>query len=710
MKCLFLTKLVLFLAVAGANSPRAFCQGQNSFAYLGTAAYELAISNDHTEPFFLGDARDRWEKKVTVFGRTNPAFFATQVALSEVYAAVGLDHVPVYPTFATTQKPMWEPESLEELHQKWFVAAVSPQLAEMESPPKSHSEISWETVERRALMAWMDVAFMARGRSEKWVEGVPLSTSPTEIDIFRYTKQPTHHELHQKFLSGDKFPWQRLASASPEEVHSLTLKVKALLDRLDAVLSNHFEELLGPLIAYALPEGVSSAGAVRATNLVKRALSNLRPFVQWHLSTKIGKSFVRADVAQPGPLPRLLVPKALFLGVSSYWPVLNDVQFVISHANALLYAYAMSPPWKQAWALARWQREMGTKNPLQLLVNVAAARDGSTRWIAHAIPGPSPEANAVPLQLALNERARNGVLAFSGADAEGQEILKAAQTLAPRLKILPLHIDFRNGTKLAESDIETLFQVAKTKGSAYVAICELGGIPAGVSRGFAERNRLWAPGGNSNEAFRFDENDPALVVFDHHQTEQSSWRHSSSLELLSQFTGFQMSINQIGTAILDRSGVSGLLELGMSKQEVTEYLAYRSNSKRLAALERRAEQIYLGPNVLHWIADPEAKFSDVSKGMGLAAYPNMAHFALVNGKNLIVRSTPSVIQSLRALPSISALHTVFGGDGRRSSYLIIPFHQPGQKPSSNGTETWRKDIAASAQANGISCPEELLKW
>lgn len=688
-------------------SPSAYCQGQNSFAYLGTAAYELPISNK-PEPFFWENANDRWGKSVTLFGRTDPGLIVTQVVLSEVYAALGLDHVPVHPTFGTTQKPNWSPASVEELQTEWFVAAVTPHLWEMDSPPPS--EPSWAAIEQQAIMAWLDVAFMTSGRVERWVDGLPISTPPTKLDIFGFTEQPSNHELHQKYLLGPKFPWRRLASASPEEVASLVKKTRVLLGRMDAVLENHFDELLGPLVAFLPAEGAPFKRVQQLTSYAKRSLTNLRPFIQWHLTTKIGKAFKLADVTPAGPCPRLMVPKAKFLDASTDWPSLNNVHYLISHANALLYAYALSPAWKQKYALARWQQELATQNPLQLLINVAGGHDGSTRWIAHAIPGPSVEAQELPSQPALSKNATNGVLAFSAADAEGQEILHAAHTISSKLKILPILVGIRNGTKLTEQDIQTLFVIAQKQKKSYVAICELGGAPPEVSLSFAERNRLWTPGGTQEEAFQLDENDPALVVFDHHQTNQSAWRHSSSLELLAHFTGFQMSINQIGIAILDRSGVSGLLELGMSKEEVTEYLASRSNPNRVATLERKALQIYGGPNALHWIAEPDARFPDVSKGMGLAAYPNTAHFALLNAGNLIVHSSPAVIQTLRETQAIQSLNTVYGGDGRRSSYLLIPLNQQTVRPASDDIESLRKHITALASASGLSCTEELLKW
>jgi hypothetical protein len=705
----FLNRLMGGFLVAWTWSQPVFCQGQNSFAFLGTAAFELPVPKE-PNPFVLGTARDRWGKNILLFGRTNPGFIVTQVALSEVYAALGLEHVPVYPTFGTIHGASWEPTSAEELQSQWFVAAATPKFSDKQLPPQPGAEISWEAVEQRALLAWLDVAFMASGRREAWVEGTPLSTPPGQVKLFGVSKLPSNKDLHQQYLLGDKFPWRRLESASAAEVESLTRKTRTLLDRLDAVSTNHFDALLGPLLGFVTPKGASFELTSKIRNRAINSIRNLRSFVQWHLSVKIGRSFKQADVTQPGPLPRLMVPEAQFLGVSTDWPVLQDSAFVISHANALLYAYAMSPPWKQLLALDRWHRELGTKNPIHFLINVAAGHDGSTRWIAHAIPGPSREAEATPLQLTLSENAMNGVLAFSAADAEGQEILSAAQTIASRLNIIPMQVRTRNGSRLTRSDIETLFEIARTQKRSYVAICELGGIPAEISSEFAQRNRLWTPGGTSEDIFSVVQNDPALAVFDHHQTAQSSWRHSSSLELLADFTGLQMSINQIGTAILDRSGVPGLLELGLTKQEVTEYLIHRSTQNRLAALERRGELVYSGPDVLHWIVAPGARFPDVSKGMGLAAYPDTANFVLVNSGNLIVHSSPTHIHALRDLPTFAALDTVYGGDGRRSSYFIIPFKHQTLKPSSQDIETWGQKISDTAIASGLSCSRELLSW
>lgn len=649
----------------------AFGQPQDSFEKLGlTVRTPTASVEDMKEGQGL-KVLDRWGNSLVAFPSDSAMDNQGAVSFSEFYSAVGLFHVPYWPALIHTYPETQDlTETISESEARWKLAKLTP-MDQLQAKALPDSEAPWEVIETRAILRWLDYGLRSDGRSELWSGDHLLADTPTHH--FSYLRE-NPSQLHLRYFAGNSFPWRRLAVASPEEVESLLNRLNPILDRVEAIAESHVEAVFGPLfLAATVPYQDERITAIILAE-IRASLTQLRSDIQSHLTKKVRGSFKSVDLMKAKKKARVVVPPLAFgKGFRDRWPSLQDPYFVNSHARQLLYIYMASPTHERVNALAQWMAETGEPEPLHLLVQAAAHNDGSTRWIAGDLPLKPSVAKPAPASTTffLNPEARRNLIVFSDVDAEGKQIAELLAKLPSSHKVASFTLSYRNGTKLGADDMQSLLKIFDRQNHSRLVLCELGGLPPEVRERLQEEKRYWAPG----DSFVLEDDErkgkPPILIIDHHESAQTSWQKRSSLEQLMLYLGYQPEMEQVMAGIVDRSGLSGLSELGMSHEEVKSYLANRVSSGRLTSLTRLGEESAANPHKFFWVTDSNYSFADVSRATGLAAYPEIPKFVLVTGAKVFVQARPRLIDSLMNAEWAKDLNPVLGGDGRNSAYLVL---------------------------------------
>jgi hypothetical protein len=615
---------------------------------------------------------DRWGNSMVAFPSESAMDNQGAVSFSEFYSALGLFHVPYWPalihTYPETQNPT---ETISESEARWKLAKLTP-VDQLQAKALSDSEAPWEVIETRAILRWLDYGLRSDGRSERW-SGVHL-LADTPKHHFSYLRGQDASQLRLRYFAGNSFPWRRLAAASPQEVESLLNRLNPILDRVEAIAESHVEDIFGPLFLAATVPGQDEKIVAIILAEIRASLAQLRSDIQSHLTNRVRGSFKSVDLMKAKKQARVVVPRLAFAkGFRNRWPSLQDPYFLNSHARQLLYIYMASPTHERVNALAQWMAETGQPEPLHLLVEAAAENDGSTRWIAGDLPLEPSVGKAAPASTTffLNPEARGNFIVFSDVDAEGKKIEELLANLPSSHDVARFTLSFRNGTKLGAEDMQALLTISDRQNRSRLVLCELGGLPPEVRDRLQEDKRYWAPG----DSFVLEDDErkgkPPVLIIDHHESAQTSWQKRSSLEQLILYLGYQPEMDQIMAGIMDRSGLSGLRELGMSREEVETYLVNRVTSGRLNSLKRLGEESGVDLHKFFWVVNTNFSFADVSRATGLAAYPEIPKFVLVTGASVFVHARPRLIDSLLNADWAKELNPVLGGDGRNSAYLVL---------------------------------------
>jgi hypothetical protein len=656
--------LILLLSVSAFGHP------QDSFEKLGLT---LQVPTDSMAQIKKGQGfliSDRWGNNWVAFPSDSAAVNQASIAFSEFYAATGLFHVPYWPVLIRVN-PEKESETVEETEARWKLGKVTPE-SQLEAKSISDADAPWEVIETRAILRWLDYGLRSNGRTEFWRGDYLLAGTPSHH--FSYLLNSNKSSLFQTYFSGSLFPWRRLAAATPEQAQSLLDKLYPVLDRIEAIADSHVESLFGPLFLAASVPAQDPKIIANLLSAIRTSFRELRADIQLHLTKKIRGPFKNVDLMAARKKARVVASPLRFAeGFRNRWPSLRDPSFVASHARQLLYIYMASPSHERQNAISQWREETGIPDPLQLLVHVAANNDGSTRWIAGELPLDPRSVKDRPASTTffLNPEARRNLIVFSEADAEGQKMAELLENLPSSHRVGHFAFNYRNGTKLTEGDIQALLKIFERQNHSRLVLCELGGLPPEVREQLKKENRFWNPG----DSFFLEDVErngkPPVLLIDHHESDQTAWQKRSSLEQLILYLGYQPEMDQVIAGIVDRSGVTGLAELGMSKEEVSTYLANRTTNGRFQSLVRLGEQSQLNPDRFFWVNDANFSFPDVSRASGLATYPRTANFVLVSNARVFVHSTPKVIYPLANNEWAKELDLVLGGDGRKSAYLLL---------------------------------------
>lgn len=614
---------------------------------------------------------------------------------AQIYALLGIPFEHHYPALVDERdtEPLalpLAPQDARKVEQLWRPVSFGPTLTPATREDLLTEEQKWRRTEDRALLAYTDYAFGWAGRKELQTGAQTIATAASQV--FTLLRLPPRDKEKRILLNGEIFPWRELKLATVEQRDSFLRKLGAYLNQLEAIADQALPQTLG-VIANAF--GTGRWGARQGTQaLLTDSLKQMRTVVENHLRTRIGGVFAKVDLARLRKPVKLLVPH-LNWGEQSVvrWPSISDPYFARRHARELLYLYLNSRQELRVHAIEKWIADLGGKDPIRYLLEVARDFDGSTRWIGPRHPVAEnqwQQEQLDRLQLEFHQGLGKTLFAYSPEDREGRLVTALLELLPKNSSVIRLPLHVPQGAVLSLKDYEQLREVARNNKVTTIVIGELGGVPAEVDTSDTEDFSLISDHRRRGGTVE----NPRIILLDHHLSQRTRWNKRSLAEQLFGILGFSPTPYDIATAILDRSGIPGLRELGV-------------DAKQLGGLYTRNEHVKPVQDENGFYVLEGLNLSDACRQLDLLTYPEAASFILMRQKSIVIRGKPEVIERID-IPASHQRELCLAGDRRSSSYLIL------KETHSNGHALRLEDVqrlvreALSPASQPQNCATALL--
>lgn len=367
------------------------------------------------------------------------------------------------------------------------------------------------------------------------------------------------------------YPVEALRQLAADESKRLAFvaSVNGFLSRLETLAETEMLSKLAGL-SYRITE---SGNPARMLDNIRKILLGARSEVFTNLSS------IDSRFKAPERIKRDFNPYYVdFQRYSVRWadptpPLGKDWKF---RAKDFLLHYLTSNETVHAKLVTEWKKELGVADPMAAIWEAATQYD-SRVFLSYQerYRRGTHESGEIYPQWYLNVSIAKSLVVAADSDFESQAI----RDLTTRLNLpnVSLYPGFENRGEnrgpLQESELDEIIAYAKANGFVNLVICEMGAM---------------------SEA-RFDKVKAAgqrLMHLDHHG------RNAKKLSTLEQFgrvLGYELTLDEYVTAIIDRAGIGGLTAMGMTKAELYDHLERTNQLKRVNDVIDRIEPTVRAP-------------------------------------------------------------------------------------------------------------------
>ncbi len=356
---------------------------------------------------------------------------------------------------------------------------------------------------------------------------------------------------------------------SKAKIESLRWALANFFARVDALFetSAHsglspFADLIPPLIEESkFPQ--RSAAAARIEKVLKGARADMQAFIRG-----FGGAFAQFEI----PV-QVLSLQARYLSYEKYRtgykaPIRSLNSRSVYRAKDFIWELLLSNTYRRTELMKAWQSEYEKSategNVLSHLYAMATRYDN--RYHLVGVPKVDivlqTKKSFEVIQPFLNLAIQPSLIVVPKNDVESDRIFAIAQRLEKELRhpnspneqrgwLYPDYPKLRRGEAISLAEYQKIEAFAKDRGITNLVLCEV----VGVKKEWIDRSEKSGLG---------------IVVLDHHGTH--GIRKHSTLEQFMEVFHYRPSLNDLIIGVLDRSGLKGLLDLGLTIPEIREVL------------------------------------------------------------------------------------------------------------------------------------------
>lgn len=646
---------------------------------------------------------DRWGNKYFLSVRSN----STALAMTGVYAllsSLGVHSIPTQPilvkrgngivmTLANAQAfqqqaklPQWHEPTIRD--GEWFGAYVQPVMG-LGDPPSPEKLTPLQLVEAFEILVALH-ALRSPG-SLYFRSGHFLLPAVTGYFAHLYTKDTPDRLLRNAV---PKYVWETLKEFSPQQVELFLDTLIPFFDRLEWVGRQHLEAFLNPTIDALKEEGKFGRGvdSMPFRRKLVESFASARADFEAYLRERIGGNFRAVSLASNGSAPAAdgqlaLVPP---LPYSLTWgqadlPSISDPHFRKLNSKYLLYAYFRASAQLRGAVFRWWQKEIGDGDPIELLLKDATQWD-STVFIFS--PHRLPQVEGLQLvenpQMHLNASLPKTLVVYARNDREGELIHEIGMDVRPFLPIVMLRAFANRRARFDEKSIRRIIGHARDQGCNRVVKCELGSLRP-------ELRQLFVDAGLE------------LVELDHHNNQPENFQKRSVAELFMHMIGYSPRLDQLHTAMRDRSGISAFPQLGYERSDLDTLLRGEEGLRLLRGWTDRLGDVFFADpekTIVPEVSNYNGPLGTLAMALGYLTYPTPPTFLDVSQNMVRVYGDPRLIWEV--LKTVNGHHStrnhrnvIFGGDGSRTMFVNID-------SSAEDIEYVRHTVVGLIESNGTS--------
>lgn len=604
------------------------------------------------------------------------AYFLDHLIATQLSTVLGMPHSPSWPTLIQRGREPVIPARISQYIFPWVRPALErePWIPGVVQPLWDRSRVpGYDATQPLTAVQLADLSnffvfsyvFGLQVVPQPYVTGDRLVAGGLAAPFAAYKEGKPIHGTYRNFLrkvnlsTHGAFPVDRLRAIAADEKERTRFftVVNDFLSRLEALAES---ELLGKLVN--LSKRVRGATATRMLADVKKTIAGIRAEVMGNLA-----GIDRGFASPPGRITRDLTP--YYVDFSKF-----DVKWTDStpqldaewkyRAKDFVLHYLVSEDAPARRMEADWARALNTTDALAVIWDAATQYD-SRPFLAYQERykvGDEASGETYP-QWYLNRSIGKVLVVASESDFESQAIRSLTQRLAKQLPNIMLYpgLDRRgeNRGPLQDSEFDAILAFATANGIRNVVVCELG-----------EMGKT-----------RFDLTEAhgmRLIHLDHHR--QNS-KKRSTLEQFARAMGYELTLDEYVTAIIDRAGIGGLSGMGMTKSELYEYLRRTRQLDRVNNVLDRIEATVRSPatmgpdtSLLLRVAQPEGgRMSAVTLPLAYHYFPHTPHVLIESARKVRFHGPWAVCEGLRGLlePKLNG-KWVWGGDLRTGYVLFTP--------------------------------------
>lgn len=551
----------------------------------------------------------------------DPLSMFAEIGGSLLSQGIELPSLPTYPTFVRLESDGF-------LQDKWTRATVQMQNA---APVSARSVSKLTPTQAGEWMGQMMVNQILGNQT--------VLSSPEYIAVAgQHVITPSLGQSFQGYANSagdtlarymDQIPQSRLSALSSKEAEEAISRLNVYLSRLEKMSSKDIEKLFG-----AYFDSTTHGADYRAE--IKRRIQNARTELIQYFTKKYPQFRAKDHLS-----------------------TLAHVDRPVFHLPAYKASRGVSPsqvigtPEHRLWAHYFHEPSQLATTPVSEISNLMLeARDRHDIFYV----GPTVDTDYFaselgdPPQTHLNPKNGKTLVVAPANDQEALEICRIARSSGAH--VMRFNGDeYRHGVKLTEPLANEILKQAKKLGVETIAVVEM-------------------PGETREIEFAIAKQGYSLIPIDHHSDSHAARGESfSSLEQAAQLLGYDLGGKSKTIEVSDRSFVSGLFDLGLSKKAVSQLYPARVKEEVIQSFPR-FKSSKTGDFIV--IKDYVGNFPELIGSITQHEWPRKVNVLLVGpGPMLRFSGNPkfrSVLTEMFQPYDSQVRSNLFGGDAMRSQY------------------------------------------